>query len=284
MGREWNAEAYHRLSEPQYAWGRRVLQRLSLRGDETVIDAGCGTARLTVELAAMLPRGRVLGSDLSENMLRRAREVISPERVGPGARAGAAPDLTKTFGAAAALGRGKVHLICADSAALPFHGIADGVFSTASFHWVRDHDALFRSICTALKPGGWLIAQCGGGPNLLALRRRAEALMHSPEFSEYFRDYRLPQNYVSDTEMAERLRKTGFRDVATWLQREDVTFPDAATYREFLATVTCHADLARIPDEKLREGYLDLLTQEALRDPQLGLDYWRLNLRARKPD
>src|SRR6185437_15045716 len=103
MGREWNAEAYHRLSEPQYAWGRRVLERLSLRGDETVIDAGCGTARLTVELAAKVPRGRVLASDLSENMLHRAREVIT-----------------------AAHARNLV-LVCADSTHLPFNGVADGV-------------------------------------------------------------------------------------------------------------------------------------------------------------
>ena len=180
--------------------------------------------------------------------------------------------------------RAPIHAVCADSAALPFREIADGVFSTASFHWVRDHDALFRSIFAALKPGGWLVAQCGGGDNLLLLRRRAEALMDAPEFEEYFRGWTPPQFYVDDHATAERLRRAGFHEVAAWLHREDVTFPDVATYREFLATVTCHADVARIPDEKLRERYLDLLTEEALRDPQLGLDYWRLNLQARKPD
>lgn len=262
MGREWNAEAYHRLSEPQYAWGRRVLERLSLRGDETVLDAGCGTARLTAELAAMVPRGRVLAVDLSVNMLRQARD---------------------TFAVASPV-RARMHVVCADSAALPFNGAADGVFSTASFHWVLDHDALFRSIFAALKPGGWLIAQCGGGPNLLAMRRRAEALMKSPEFAPYFVGWRPAQNYQDDRATAARLRNTGFRDVATWLHREDVTFANAATYREFLETVTLHADLARIPDQGLRDRFLDALTEQALADPQLGLDYWRLNIYARKPD
>ncbi|MGH9523123.1 MAG: class I SAM-dependent methyltransferase [Terriglobales bacterium] len=263
MGREWNAEAYHRLSEPQYAWGRRVLERLSLRGDETVLDSGCGTARLTVELARLIPRGRVLAVDLSQNMLRQARE---------------------TFAAAGASVRARVDFACADSAALPFDSAVDGVFSTASFHWVLNHDALFRSVFTALKPGGWLIAQCGGGPNLLGLRRRAEALMKSPEFENYFVGWRQAQNYSTDVETTERLRKAGFRDIATWLHREDVTFPNPETYREFLETVTLHADLARIPDPVLRDRFLDILTEQALSDPQLGLDYWRLNIYARKPD
>lgn len=263
MGREWNAEAYHRLSEPQYAWGRQVLQRLSLRGDETVIDAGCGTGRLTVELAGMLPRGRVIASDLSQNMLRQARE---------------------TFAKAGNSIHARAEFVCADSAALPFSGVIDGVFSTASFHWVHDHDALFRSILTSLKPGGWLLAQCGGGPNLLGLRRRAEALMQAPEFSQYFRGWKAAQNYQDDRATAARLRQAGFCGVATWLHKQDVTFPDVETYREFLETVTCHADLARIPDPALRDRFIDVLTEQALADPQLGLDYWRLNIYARKPD
>ena len=263
MGREWNAAAYHRLSEPQYAWGRRVLDRLALRGDETVLDAGCGTARLTVELAERIPRGWVLASDLSQNMLRQARD---------------------TFAAAGQSVRAKVDFICADSAALPFQGSVDGVFSTASFHWVLDHDALFRSIFAALRCGGWLVAQCGGGPNLLGLRRRAETLMKSPEFQRYFVGWRQAQNYSTGEETAGRLRKAGFTNVATWLHREDVTFPDAETYREFLETVTLHADLARIPNAELRDRFLDLMTEQALADPQLGLDYWRLNIYARKPD
>src|SRR4051812_14505741 len=77
MTREWDATSYHRLSNPQYHWGRRVLARIAPRGDETVIDAGCGTARLTAELATLFPRGRILAVDLSENMLRQARAYVA---------------------------------------------------------------------------------------------------------------------------------------------------------------------------------------------------------------
>src|SRR6266567_8037125 len=76
--REWNAAVYHRLSGPQVSWGKKVLSRLHLRGDEVVLDAGCGTGRLTADLLEALPRGRVVGIDLSQNMLDAAREHLSP--------------------------------------------------------------------------------------------------------------------------------------------------------------------------------------------------------------
>lgn len=262
MTREWDASSYHRLSDPQYGWGRRVLARISARGDETVIDAGCGTARLTVELAALVPRGRVLAVDLSENMLRKARS--------------AHPDASDSKAA-------PITFVCADVAALPFQGIADGIFSTAVFHWVGDHDALFRSLYAALKPGGWLVAQCGGGPNLLRLRQRTDQVMKEAEFQEFFRGWNPPQNYQEAGATATRLRKAGFSDVATWLHNQDTRFSDDQIYRDFLATVTCHTHIARIPDPALRERFLDQLVSLARQEPELHLDYWRLNIQARKP-
>src|SRR3954470_14044618 len=112
---EWDAASSHRLSAPQFSWGSQVLDRLRLNGDETVMDAGCGTGRLTAGLLERLPRGRVVAVDLSQNMLEEARAHLVPR-----------------FG-------GQVEFIRADLAALPFDESFDGVFSTAAFHWVPDH-------------------------------------------------------------------------------------------------------------------------------------------------
>ena len=75
--REWNSAAYQKLSDPQFAWGLAVLQRLALRGDETVLDAGCGTGRVTAELIERLPAGRVIATDLSYNMMQEARRNLA---------------------------------------------------------------------------------------------------------------------------------------------------------------------------------------------------------------
>ncbi len=61
--REWDAETYDAVSDPQFNWGMEVLDRLELRGDEAVLDAGCGSGRVTAELARRLPRGRLIAVD-----------------------------------------------------------------------------------------------------------------------------------------------------------------------------------------------------------------------------
>ena len=157
--REWNSSVYHRLSQPQVSWGKKVLARLRLRGDEIVLDAGCGTGRLTAELLEALPRGRVVAIDLSQNMLNSAREHL--------------------------LGQSgnRVRLAAADLLHLPFAGVFDGIVSTAAFHWVLDHDQLFSSLRRALRPGGWLEAQCGGGPNLCACAREPTNSGAAPRFA-----------------------------------------------------------------------------------------------------
>src|SRR5690242_13461889 len=141
---DWNATSYHEVSKPQQAWGRRVLDRVAVEGTEHALDVGCGTGRLTSELARRLPRGRVVAVDRSPSMVETAAEWLRTEAPGTA-------------------------LVLADGAALPFSRAFDLVFSTATFHWVSDHAALFRSIVTALRPGGRLVAQCGGGPNIALL-------------------------------------------------------------------------------------------------------------------
>src|SRR5256885_14395934 len=109
---EWNAAEYHRLSSPQFEWGQQVLHDLNLRGDERVLDAGCGTGRLTELLLRNLPDGRAVGVDLSRNMAIHAAWTLRAE-----------------FG-------NRANFVVGDLSRLPFRDAFDGIFSTASFHWV----------------------------------------------------------------------------------------------------------------------------------------------------
>src|SRR5579862_360406 len=261
---EWDAASYHRVSEPQVAWGRKVLERLPLRGDETMLDVGCGTGRLTAELAALLPRGRVVALDVSENMVRTAR-------------AGYAADPTL-----AAVER--VDFVRADALALPFPAAFDGIFSTATFHWVRDHDKLFAELFRVLRAEGWLCAQCGGGANLARVRAGVAPLLARPDYAPYFAGFEEPWLYSDAPAAAERLRRAGFTDVRTSLDPAPVTFESTAAYRRFVGTVIFKPHVARITDPAARERFLDEATAiAAAAHPAFGLDYWRLNLWARKP-
>ena len=142
---------------PQVSWGKKVLSRLKLRGDERVLDAGCGTGRLTAELLRSLaPRTRGRNRPVAEHAEHRARLISRQD-----------------FGS-------RLHLLACDLLHLPFRRAFDAVVSTAAFHWVLDHDRLFRNLHDVLVPGGWLEAQCGGGPNITRLRDRANALAATP--------------------------------------------------------------------------------------------------------
>jgi trans-aconitate 2-methyltransferase len=257
---EWNAESYHRVSSPQTTWGRRVLSRLTLRGDERVIDAGCGTGRLTGELMARLPDGRLIAIDRSWNMLLTARANLRPD-----------------FGSRIAYVRVELPL-------LPFSGWADLVFSTATFHWIRDHESLFRQIHAALRSGGRLFAQCGGGPNLREAHRLAEDVMRREPFEPYFRDWSGVWEFSTADEAAGRLHAAGFVDVETSLEPAPTTLADEASYREFVTTVIYNPHLERIPAGPLRLRFIDEVTAAAARqNPPFTLDYWRLNLEGRRP-
>jgi trans-aconitate 2-methyltransferase len=237
-----------------------VLSRLAVAGDERVIDAGCGTGRLTGELLQMLPHGRLVAIDRSWNMLLTARANLRPD-----------------FGS-------RVSFVRVNLPALPFSGWADLVFSTATFHWVRDHEALFAAVFRALRSGGRLFAQCGGGPNLAAAHRLAEEVMGRDPFAPYFRDWTHVWEFSSAETARERLLRAGFVDVRTSIEPAPTTLADEESYREFVTTVIYHVHLATLPDESLRGRFIDEVTRAAAaQDPPFTLDYWRLNLEGRRP-
>ena len=250
---DWDGALYDRVSDPQFEWGLRILQRLRLAGDERVLDAGCGSGRLTAELARRVPAGVVVGVDLSPSMLRQAQAAWSP----------------------------RARLVRADLLHLPFSGRFDVVFSNATFHWVCDPGRLYRQVRLALREGGRLHAQCGGGANLLQLHGRAHELMAEPEFAPWFDGWQEPWCFL-EPEMAQRhLEAAGFRDVEATLHERPTAFPSAAEYRDFVTGVVLRPFLNRIGNPAARRRFTDRMVALAGRDdPPHTLDYWRLDLDA----
>lgn len=224
------------------------------------MDAGCGTGKLTRLLLENLPGGRVVGVDLSRNMALHARENLAPGF------------------------SDRVCFVVADLVALPFRDYFDGIFSTASFHWVHDHDALFRSLHGALRPKGWLHAQCGGGPNIHRLRQRVRVLAGTSEFSHWLEKFPEPW-FFSDAEGAvSRLRTAGFENVVAELEEAAYSAPGRREFEDYLKTFVLHRHIELLPTETLRANFVQKLADAAAHDdPPWTLDYTRLNLRASKP-
>ena len=258
--KEWDAAIYHRVSTPQIMWGKKVLRRLSLSGNETVVDAGCGTGRLTAYLLERLPQGRVIAVDQSANMLAEAAAYLTPG-----------------FGS-------RVTFLQSDVQDLRLPERVDAIFSTATFHWVLDHPRLFRALFACLKPGGRLVAQCGGGPNIARLRERAEALLASEAFRELSTGWSNPWEFATPEKTALRLARVGFTEIETSLEPAPTTFPDATEFRQFVQSVVLRAHLDALPDDATRDAFMSAITAMAAGDnPPFTLDYWRLNLAGMRP-
>ncbi|HEV3318283.1 MAG TPA: methyltransferase domain-containing protein [Solirubrobacteraceae bacterium] len=246
--RAWDGKTYDRISGPMQALGQAVLDRLPLQGDETVLDAGCGSGRITEALIARLPDGRVIGVDASASMVAAARERLGPDA-----------DIRR-----------------ADLLELEreLEEPVDAILSTATFHWIADHAALFRSLHAVLRPGGKLVAQCGGEGNITGLRGRAGIVMERAPYAEHLRDFRPPWNYANPADTQSRLLAAGFASAECWLQPAPT---EPGHPREFLSTIVLGPHVQHLP-EPLREPFMDEVMAE-LGEPVV-VDYVRLNIDA----
>ncbi|HEY7500158.1 MAG TPA: methyltransferase domain-containing protein [Vicinamibacterales bacterium] len=266
---DWDAERYHRLSNPQLGWGRRVLERLAPEPNERILDLGCGTGRLTAELFAVIRDGLVVAADRSEAMIREA----SAQDFG---RRGPHPIHSDRLSP-------RVQFVRADALHLPFVDTFDAVLSTATFHWILDHDLLFASVYRALVPGGRLVAQCGGAGNLARLLDRSDRVKARRRFAKYFDGWTDPWYFADIPSTIERLDRAGFTAIDVTLEPAPTTLPDRATYKEFLSTVCVREHIAQLPPAARPDFVEALATLSETDDPPYTLDYWRLNIQARKP-
>ena len=248
MSRDWDAATYDRVSTPQVEWAERVLARLPLRGDETVLDAGCGSGRVTQLLLDRLPSGHVVAVDSTASMVEYARAALDP---------------------------GRATVFQTDLTELTLEEPVDAVFSNAVFHWIADHDALFARVYAALQPGGLLVAQCGGQGNVERLHEVANQLAVEEPYAEHMSGWERPWHFAGAEETAERLERAGFTDVRAWLEPYPITPPDPPA---FLRTVCLGPHLGRLPEE-LHDSYVDAVCDRCGTE----LDYVRLNIDAAKP-
>jgi trans-aconitate 2-methyltransferase len=242
--RDWDASTYDRVSDPQARWGAVVLDRLPLAGDETVLDAGCGSGRVTELLVDRLPRGRVIALDGSPSMVEQARRRLA------------------RFG-------DRVDFVVADLAR-PFAvpgGTVDAILSTATFHWIADHDALFRNLAAVLRPGGRLVAQCGGVGNIASVLAVLATVGDGWQGDKHF---------ATPEDTASRLQAAGFADIETWLQPEPTRFAHGEPFETFLRTVILGGHLDRLPPDR-RDAFVH---EVASRLPEPVIDYVRLNILA----
>lgn len=242
MSRDWDAATYDRVSSPLVKLATAVLDRLDLQGDETVLDAGCGSGNVTRMLLERLPRGHVIAVDGALSMVEHARAALD----------------------------GRATVLHGDLTELVLEEPVDAVFSSAVFHWIADHDRLFERLFAALRPGGRLVAQCGGEGNIERFHEAARAVGATAPYAEYLAGWAGPWHFAGPVETAARLERAGFSEVETWLEPHPISPEDPEDY---LRTICLGYHLEQLPEE-LRDDYVRAVLERSGGE----LDYVRLNI------
>jgi trans-aconitate 2-methyltransferase len=275
----WNAAEYAANSAVQQSWAREVIARLHLRGDEHVLDVGCGDGKVTAEIARAVPRGLVTGIDASAEMIAFAKKtfpkadisnlkfqicdareiqsivVASPERRSPTRR-----DSVKVQASACPAGTLKREL---QHAELELGAPFDLVFSNAALHWVDDHEAILRGAAAVLKPGGRLVISCGGKGNahdvFLALRPE----MRLKRWCAFFRKMPMPYYFYAPENYEKWLPKFGFKIHSLKLTPKDATYDGPAGLMTWLRT-TWLPYVQRVPDEVAQASCLRVSSAQTI--------------------
>jgi trans-aconitate 2-methyltransferase len=267
----WDAETYHKVSNIQESWAIEILEKRKFKVNEVILDAGCGTGRVTKIIANKVKRGKVYAVDLDENMIINAKKNLK--------------DLSN------------IVFVKSDLSDVKLPEKIDLVFSNAVIHWILDHKKLFTNFWDVLKPGGKLLIQCGGKGNLDTIPNALEKVRITQRFDHYFKNWKIPWNFASSADTIKILNEIGFKDIQANLVEKKTKFGNFQEYILFMKTVVMKPYLSYLPTTENNNQIKNLFIDEFLtelhnknktkntnekQDLDLELNYVRLNITARK--
>ncbi|HEY7571625.1 MAG TPA: methyltransferase domain-containing protein [Nitrososphaeraceae archaeon] len=288
---KWDARTYDQISRlVQYRWGIQVLKWRKWRGDEIVMDAGCGSGLLTKQLAKCVPRGKVYGVDIDSNMIKQAKNNL------------------QFFD--------NVEVIQSSFIDIKLPRKLDVIFSNSALHWIQDHRIAFQNFWEMLKPidddanstdtkgcsnsndtrnsGGQLLIQCGGYRNLQKVISTLERLTHSDRFKVHFTDWKQTWYFANIEDTSKLLQKIGYLNTKVYSNTDCVVLPNRQLYSKFIKTVVMKPYLDHLSSDnydkeidKLKAMFLEVFLDHVDRrrtksDTRWFLDFVRLNIIAHR--
>jgi trans-aconitate 2-methyltransferase len=252
---DWNAAVYDRIGTPMRGWSGQVMDDLELRGDEIVLDAGCGSGSVTLDLLKRLPNGKIYAVDSSPDMISNLGQTLAEK------------------------GITSVIPMCASLTDFTLPEQVDGVFSNAVFHWVPDDDGLFGSLAKATKPGGRLRAQCGGHGNIARLRETTHAVEQRAPYADYFQEESDFRRYRTPEQAKEAMERNGWTGVRGSLFEVPVPFDNDDDASVYLRNIILQHQAKTLPEDLSEQFLRDVIAETRSRfGSPFVADYVRLNL------
>jgi trans-aconitate 2-methyltransferase len=258
MAHEFDGQKYEKASAHQKEWGAKLISELTLKGNERVLDLGCGDGSNTASMAELLRNGEVIGIDASTGMI----DTATPK--------------TKK----------NLRFIRMDIDDLAFENEFDVIYSNATLHWVKDHHRLFRNTFNALRNGGILRFNFAADGNCSHFFKVIRKAMAKNEFSGFFADYAWPWYMPSIEEYTQLVCDSDFKTINVWGENADRFFPDTETMIGWVDQPSLVPFLAYVPESHkaaFREYVVDEMIRETTQDDgQCFETFRRINLFARK--
>lgn len=264
---KWDAKNYHKVSSIQENWAIELLSKRKWKGNEVLVDAGCGSGRVTKIIANILKEGRIYAIDLDKNMIENAKINLKDQE--------------------------NIIFINSDLSTVELPEPVDIIFSNAVIHWIKDHYKLFCNFWKLLKQSGEILIQCGGKGNLGTIKPILDLTRESSEFTGYFLDWEDPWNFASAEETSSIMERAGFKKIETGLTKKIAEFSSFEEYRLFMKIVVMKPYLSYLPSDnnnRITDAFMDrFLRHQKMSNKGLpevindySIDYTRLNIRATK--
>jgi len=239
---KWDAQDYAENSTAQFDWACELLNKLVLRGDEDVLDIGCGDGKVSAALSRRVLAGSVLGVDSSAEMVALAGDRFSAREYS------------------------NLSFAQVDARLLAFDGCFDAVFSNAALHWIRDHASVLAGISRSLKEGGRFLLQMGGRGNVADLIAVLDAMVVRTPWAQYFADFSFPYGFYGPEEYAEWMAAAGLVAERVELIPKDMVHESAAGLAGWVRT-TWLPYTQRISEARREEFISELVAQYLYEHP-----------------
>jgi len=256
---EFDGEKYKQASGRQKAWGKTLISELQLRGNERILDLGCGHGALTAELAALVPDGAVLGIDGSESMIETARK----DHAGVNLR---------------------FELL--DINAMNFESQFDVVFSNATFHWIKDHNKLLANVFKSLKDRGTARFQFAGDGNCSNLIGILREMMSDEYYAGYFDEFDWPWFMPAVEQYRALLDEVAFAEKKVWGENADRYFESTEAMVRWIdqpSLVPFLPCVAGTDKQRFRDAVVERMIEDTVQDDGTCFEtFRRINVFARK--
>ncbi len=237
MAHEFDGKKYEKVSAHQKEWGAKLIAELTLKGNESVLDIGCGDGVNTAIIAELLPKGKVVGIDASKGMI----DTAKPKE------------------------KDNLHFTLKDINKITFENEFNVIYSNATLHWVKDHHRLLKNVFKALREGGLLRFNFAADGNCSHFFKVIRKAMEKEDFSSYFSAFFWPWYMPSIDEYTQLVNDSEFKVVKVWGENADRYFPDTEAMVGWVDQPSLVPFLACVP-ESHKVAFRDYVVGEMIRE------------------